>query len=95
MMKYRIASQLDAQLDSDAAFMSKWVKGKFTASERRILITKWVGEAWEEFRKQPYIYKYFEKTGCLLGTVKADPSKISIQGIKDYQCQSGKAPFVT
>jgi hypothetical protein len=94
MMKYLIASKLDAQLDKDAAFMSKWIEGKFTASERRVLITKWVGEAWDEFRQQPYIYKYFEKTGCLLCTVKADPTKISIQGVKDYQYQSSNNSFV-
>ena len=57
MMKYLIASKLDAQLDEDAVLMSKWIEGKFTVSERRVLITKWVGEACDEFRPQPYIYK--------------------------------------
>ncbi|CEP03512.1 C2H2-type domain-containing protein [Plasmodiophora brassicae] len=85
MMKYFIASRLDYQMDNDAAFSSKWLGGKFTAPERRILITKWVGEAWEQFWQAGYIRKYFEKTGCLLGTVGANPSRIKIQGLDDYQ----------
>ncbi|CEP02794.1 hypothetical protein PBRA_002761 [Plasmodiophora brassicae] len=85
MMKYLIASRLDAQMDDDAAFSSKWLGGKFTASERRVLITNWVGEAWERLCQAGYIHKYFEKTGCLLGTVGADPGRIKIQGLDEYR----------
>jgi len=88
MMKYLIASRLDAQLDSDAGFMSKWVDGKFSASERRILITKWIGEAWEQLCDAGYIRKYFEKTGCLIGTTEEDHRKIKIQGLPDYKFDS-------
>ncbi|CEO98824.1 hypothetical protein PBRA_006938 [Plasmodiophora brassicae] len=75
MMKYLIASRLDYQMDNDAAFSSKWLGGKFTAPERRILITKWVGEAWEQFWQAGYIRKYFEKTGCRDGL--SQPSRLS------------------
>ena len=61
MMKYLIASRLDAQLDSDAGFMSKWIDGKFSASERRILITKWIGEAWEQLCDAGYIGNILKK----------------------------------
>ncbi|CEO98379.1 hypothetical protein PBRA_006493 [Plasmodiophora brassicae] len=65
MMKYLIASRLDNQMDNDAAFSSKWLAGRFTAPERRILITRWVGEAWEELCQAGYIRKYFEKIAYL------------------------------
>ena len=29
--------------------LDAWVSGKITASERRILMTKWVGSAWSLF----------------------------------------------
>jgi len=40
-----------------------------TASDRRILITKWVGEAHRELSKDSaQIRNYFVKTGCLITT---------------------------
>jgi hypothetical protein len=93
MMKYLIASKLDDQLQNDAGFMSKWIDGKFTAAERRILITEWAGDAWEDLCNGGYIRKNFEKTGCLIGTVGARVDKINIQGLPEYQyCRS--VPFV-
>ena len=93
MMKYLVAQQLDEQLDNDAAFMTKWIDGKFTASQRRVLITKWVGNAWDDFCHGGYIHKYFEKTGCLIGTVGANLAKIRLQGLPDYSFNSSSVTF--
>ena len=92
-MKYLVAQQLDEQLDNDAAFMTKWIDGKFTASQRRVLITKWVGNAWDDFCHGGYIHKYFEKTGCLIGTVGANLAKIRLQGLPDYSFNSSSVTF--
>ena len=45
--------------------MTKWEDGAFTASERRILISDWVGKAWEKFcaENASFIYRAFVKTG--------------------------------
>jgi hypothetical protein len=83
MLKYGVATSLDYCLE-DAAFNSKWQDGKFTASERRVLMTEWVGEAWEQICSDRYIHRYFQKTGCLLGTTQPSFNKINIQGLKDY-----------
>ena len=32
--------------------LEKYLQGKFSAGERRILMTKWVGNAWEELSKK-------------------------------------------
>ena len=45
------------------------VDQSFTASERRILLTKWTGEAYENLfitKYNGFCCKLFKKTGCLL-----------------------------
>ena len=49
-MKKLIGEQLDKYLEDDAN-MKTWCGESFSASKRRIMITKWVGAAWEEMRK--------------------------------------------
>ena len=44
LQKYLIGVQLDEWLEEEEN-LEKWENGKITASEKRILITKWVGEA--------------------------------------------------
>ena len=35
--------------------LNQYLNGKFTAGERRVLLTKWVGDAWEELSKMKEI----------------------------------------
>eukprot|EP00474_Spongospora_subterranea_P005982 CRZ06440.1 hypothetical protein [Spongospora subterranea] len=83
MMKYHVALQLDKELENPA-FLSKWTDGKFSARERRILITKWVGNAFDEIIKLGRVHRYFEKTGCLL-RIDGQPNRINIQGLPEYR----------
>ena len=53
---------LDVSLDN-SAFLSKWTDGKFSASERRIYITKWAGDAFDALVASKHISKHFLKTG--------------------------------
>lgn len=63
-----------------------------SASELRILISRWVGEAWEKFlieleADDNLIYKAAQRTGCLLGPsgfLKEFQAGISIPGVQDY-----------
>src|SRR5690242_8743821 len=43
-IKFHMCSSLDTELEH-AAFLTKCPGGKFSASERRILMTKWLGDA--------------------------------------------------
>jgi hypothetical protein len=44
----------------------KYATKTIPASERRILMTQWVGQAVQEIGATVHINKYFEKTGCLI-----------------------------
>ena len=60
---------------------------KLTTSERRILMTHWVGEAYERLQSEEYNqtrYRCFEKTGCLITADGSNDSKIKPEGLHDY-----------
>ena len=59
----------------------------FTASERRILITHWAGDAWEKLISPKYelfIRKCWQKTGCLITADDSDDHLIKPEGLSDY-----------
>ena len=46
--------------------LEPYLQGKFTAGERRILITKWVSEAWDEtMQNKDVAIRAFKKCGWL------------------------------
>ena len=76
---------LDSEENSD-----KWygVDNKFAASDRRILITHWVGEAYQSLLDKKYDsfqHRLFEKTGCLLTTDGCDDHLVQPEGLPDYK----------
>ena len=73
---------LDECLESPD-FLDKWEHGKFTARERRVWISRWVGEAWQKCVESERADRYFLKTGCLL-PVDGSPNMIHLQGLRDY-----------
>ena len=59
----------------------------FPAGERRILITHWVGEAWNILSGPDYDHlrqRCWEKTGCLMTADGSEDVKISLEGLPDY-----------
>ena len=44
-LKARIEDLADQYIDKNER---EWVEGKYTVSQRRVLLTKWVGQAWED-----------------------------------------------
>ena len=62
-----------------------YVTGKISASERRILFTKWVGQAWEELSvNKDMIVRSFEKCGISVPIDGSEDSTIKIEGLEDY-----------
>ncbi|CAN0139847.1 unnamed protein product, partial [Heterosigma akashiwo] len=85
--KVLTAKQMDSWMD-DPENLEKWENESISASEKRVLITWWVGAAWEKIWAEDGPYnptRYFEKTGCLLTADGSEDDKIQLEGIKDYQ----------
>ena len=52
-----------------------------TARERRVLLTKWVGEAWEELSKnKEMIVRSFKKCGISVAADGSENSEIHLEG---------------
>ena len=87
-LKKLIMRQQDMWLEIDEN-MDRWAGNKpFSASERRILITQWVGEA-NNLLKSPnydaFRWHAFEKTGCLITADGSEDYKIKPEGMEDYE----------
>lgn len=91
MLKRLVSQEQDKWLENDAN-LDRWTgmsaqKG-FTASERRILITQWVGEAYKRLQEIDYKsfrWNCFEKTGCLMTADNSGDEKIKPEGLSDYK----------
>jgi hypothetical protein len=68
--------------------LQRWEDGSLTASDRRVLITMWLGQAWDNLQCKPgfssRIRRYFQKTGCLLTANDSDDNKLQPQGTSGY-----------
>jgi hypothetical protein len=76
--------------------LEKWT-GKMCASERRVLMTHWLGEAAREVNdpaNESTLRKYFEHTGCLLAADRSEDGGVKLDGLvgtPDY-LQGDKLP---
>lgn len=74
---------MDRWLEIEENF-DKWYD-KFFVKDRRILMIRWIGEAWSEFKENKGFFKrLFEKIGCLLIIDGFGDEFIIFQGLKDY-----------
>eukprot|EP00794_Sanderia_malayensis_P001032 gene1032-357_t len=65
MFKKKIEAEMDKWLN-DEENIEKW-HDKISARQKRILMTKWAGDAREELQKYENIFKKsLERTGCLM-----------------------------
>jgi hypothetical protein len=65
--------------------LEDYVRGRITASERRILFTKWVGKAWEEISaKKDMIIRSFKKCGISVAVDGSEDAQINIETLNDY-----------
>ena len=84
LIKKLIGAELDKYLEVEANY-DKWCSG-LTAGERRVLITKWVANAWETINlKYPnFRRKLFLKTGLLMTADGSGDEHIRPQGFENY-----------
>ena len=80
-----------------------YLNGRFTAGERCILMTKWVGEAWEDLAKnKEIVVRSFKKCGISVAPDGSEDTEIHLEGLEDYQvnpnrdiddCSDNEDPF--
>lgn len=69
--------------------LSDYINGKISASDRRILFTKWVGQSWEDLSaNQQMITRSFEKCGISVPIDGSNDSAINISGLENYTVDS-------
>ena len=68
------------------ANMDLYVQGKLSASERRILITQWVGNSWTKIKTslKDTIVRSFVKCGISNNIDGSENHLVNIRGLEDY-----------
>ena len=68
-----------------------YVEGKISASERRVLLTTWVGNAWDEVcSNKEMLERSFKKCGINVKEDGSENALLHIEGISDSLCQKLK-----
>ncbi len=82
-------------LTSSKERLEQWKNGKVSASERRILATKWLGDAWEEYTSehQDEITLAFKKCGMYNALDGSENHLIKVKGAPDFQPQKKDDPM--
>lgn len=88
LLKVKVRQEHYKWLDSEEN-VDKWYGvDNFTASERRILITHWVGEAYKtllDSKYETFRHRMFEKTGCLLTADGSGDHLVTPEGLPNYE----------
>lgn len=61
-----------------------YTEGKLSAWERRVLLTKWVGNAWQETNKDVVI-RSFKKCGISVDLDGTENDTVNIEGVPGYE----------
>ena len=73
----------EQHLDSN---LELYVDGKLSASERRVLTTKWVGGAWDRIKKDKELIRHsFKKCGLSNDLNGSEDALVKIKGIEGYK----------
>ena len=72
-----------------------YLHGRFTAGERRVLISKWVGEAWEELSQNKEVaVRSFKKCGISVAADGSEDFEIHLEGLEDYEVDQVDDPDI-
>ena len=85
-LKQKMATYYHAELDKNFVDWCKSLQeGGLHTWERRVLIAKWLAEAWEAIKTDSdFIKAVFVSTGFLLAAYGSDDKLVKIKGIPDY-----------
>ena len=84
--KDEVRSLLEDHLDKN---LDQYVNGKINASQRRVLMTKWVGEAWSKVGKmKDSIIRSFKKYGLSVALDGNENDDVNMEGLPEYQMLS-------
>ena len=74
------------------SILRRWyTEGKISASERRVLVTKWVGKAWTEVgSNRDMVVRSLKKCGISLPLHSSKNGKIHIECIEEYELPTAK-----
>ena len=65
--------------------VNAYLHGQINASQRRILLTTWIGQAWEEVAsRKEMIRRSFKKCGISVAIDGSEDNDINIEGLEDY-----------
>ena len=68
--------------DHPGKHLELYVEGKLLSSQRRILMTKWVGQAWKKIsERKESIVRSFKKCGLSVALDGSENTQMSINGI--------------
>ena len=77
--------QIQAEFLIVPANHDKWYGDGYTAAERRILLTHWVGAAVEIVdQRDTTLTRYFEKTGCMMTADGSGDHLIGADGAESH-----------
>ena len=75
--------------------VDKYLKGEMCANERRVLLTKWIGQAWEEASsKNEMVRRSFTKCEISVAIDGSEDAQINIEGLADYSVEDDEDPFM-
>ena len=84
--KDEVHSLFEDHLDKN---LDQYVDGKINASQRRVLMTKSVGEAWSKVGEmKDFIIRSFKKCGLSVALDGSEKDEVNIQGLPEYQMLS-------
>ena len=86
-MKKRVTKKYKEDLESSEARLNEWKNGKVSAAQRRILFTKWLAEAWEDYTTncQEEITSAFKKAGMYNDIDGRENHLVKLPGLKEYE----------
>jgi hypothetical protein len=88
-LKARIEELADQYIDEHEV---EWVEGKYSVGQRRVLLTKWVGQAWDDMHTEDgdMIRQAFRQVGLGLPIDGSQDHEIKIKDFPEVQVRNWK-----
>ena len=88
-LKARIEELADQYIDEHER---EWIEGKYSVGQRRVLLTKWVGQAWDDMHAEDseMIRQAFEQVGLGLPVDGSQDHKIKIKDFPEVEVGNWK-----